>query len=301
MGSRCPTAAVRRSERRSDVRLRGPHQAVARADGIRGPAGTRTSLRAPRQQRRYDPCPGTAHADGVPWPGDATAAPRATGAHRGSHDCAAPRRALPRPGARSWTCTHARAAHRRGPGRLACRMRAHTGATGDRPANDEVFHSVRARVRHRPSPAAATSPHARHSHPAAHPRPKAWCACAARRRPLGPSAAHATTPRRAWNGPPHARPLHRTRVLSPSHACAWPHLYVAPRHQTGSRPEPTVPGPRTQQGYAPAGAHDGSVSVRSSHACGGAPAFPAASTPPTMAQFVSTSPPAWAVAQKASS
>ncbi len=67
------------------------------------------------------------------------------------------------------------------------------------------------------------------------------------------------------------------------------------------RPSRVTPTSDTQRGYDPAGIHPGNGSVRCSHVGGGAPAFPAASTPPTMAQFVSTSPPAWAVAQKASS
>lgn len=55
--------------------------------------------------------------------------------------------------------------------------------------------------------------------------------------------------------------------------------------------------------YAPSSAdiQSGRASVRSTHSAGGAPAFPAASTPPTMAQFVSTSPPTCAVVQKARS
>ncbi len=47
------------------------------------------------------------------------------------------------------------------------------------------------------------------------------------------------------------------------------------------------------------GTQSGRGSVRSTHSAGGAPAFPEAITPPTMAQVVSTSPPTWAVVQNA--
>lgn len=66
------------------------------------------------------------------------------------------------------------------------------------------------------------------------------------------------------------------------------------------RPAP-VP-PRARGCRAPvrpyAGTHSGSSSVASSHAAGGDPAFPEATTPPTMAHVVSTSPPTWEVTQK---
>lgn len=52
---------------------------------------------------------------------------------------------------------------------------------------------------------------------------------------------------------------------------------------------------------ADVGTQSGSGSVRSTHAAGGAPAFPEAMTPPTMAHVVSTSPPTWAVVQNARS
>ncbi len=50
---------------------------------------------------------------------------------------------------------------------------------------------------------------------------------------------------------------------------------------------------------APVGTQSGRASVRSAHSAGGVPALPAASTPPTIAQVVSTSPPTWAVVQNA--
>lgn len=49
----------------------------------------------------------------------------------------------------------------------------------------------------------------------------------------------------------------------------------------------------------PVGTQSGSASVCRTHSAGGAPALPAASTPPTIAQVVSTSPPTWAVVQNA--
>ncbi len=59
--------------------------------------------------------------------------------------------------------------------------------------------------------------------------------------------------------------------------------------------------PNRPAAYAPARTHPGRLSVRSTHSLGGAPALPAAITPPTMAQVVSMSPPTWAVDQKPSS
>lgn len=52
---------------------------------------------------------------------------------------------------------------------------------------------------------------------------------------------------------------------------------------------------------SPVGTQSGSASERSAHLAGGVPALPEASTPPTIAQVVSTSPPTPAVVQKAAS
>lgn len=49
------------------------------------------------------------------------------------------------------------------------------------------------------------------------------------------------------------------------------------------------------------GTQSGSGSVRSIQSAGGVPAFTEATTPPTMAHVVSTSPPTWAVVQNARS
>lgn len=58
------------------------------------------------------------------------------------------------------------------------------------------------------------------------------------------------------------------------------------------------PAPARQR---PVGTQSGRASARCTHSAGGVPALPEASTPPTIAQVVSTSPPTWAVVQKAAS
>lgn len=102
-----------------------------------------------------------------------------------------------------------------------------------------------------------------------------------------------------------------TRVLpgdTRAHAHAWippSRTAVGTRTTSASGPPETRPAPvpprvqgcrATVRPYADT--HSGSSSVASSHAAGGDPAFPEATTPPTMAHVVSTSPPTWEVTQK---
>lgn len=87
----------------------------------------------------------------------------------------------------------------------------------------------------------------------------------------------------------------------PGRAPSGPLPRPRPRGSPAARqPGAEGPGPRDQWA-ARAGSQAGRSSVRASHSAGGAPACAAATTPPTMAQVVSTSPPAWAVVQKARS
>jgi hypothetical protein len=106
-----------------------------------------------------------------------------------------------------------------------------------------------------------------------------------------------TTATRARSRLPRTRAWHRVRALP-----------LQGRSQDGAGADGFAPRPRgirrpnsTPVVYADGGIQSGSPSVRRSHSAGGAPAFPAASTPPTMAQVVSTSPPTCAVAQNACS
>lgn len=169
-----------------------------------------------------------------------------------------------------------------------------TSRTG--PVRDPPLRRPRRRSPHRRTP---------RGHPAEALRPLTVASVNDRPR-SGPPATMASRARR------HGLPAVRAPVPTGGHPplrCR-PGADRAPPRPPGRRPgrsgRPARPAGR---GSTPAryrcqsgtGSQPGSSSVRSRHAAGGVPDSPAAITPPTTAQVVSTSPPAWAVVQNARS